>query len=192
LKVLIAASFREKKGIPIALEALARLRREIPLEITLIGDANQEPRNQSEKQEILNAIQRGGLSGQIRLLGYVPTEVLFEEAYRHHIYLAPSITASDGDTEGGAPVALIELLASGMPVVSTNHCDIPEVLDHGAAGLMAQERDSEGLLELLRKLAAHPEDWPRLATAGRRHVEKEFDAVTQGVRLAEHYFRLTS
>jgi len=187
LKVLIAASFREKKGIPFALEALSQLRRIVPLEVTIIGDANAEPRNQQEKRNILSTIQKTGLGGVVRMLGYQPSRVLFEEAYRHHVYLAPSVTAVDGDTEGGAPVALIEMLATGMMVVSTNHCDIPEVLAHGAVGLMAAERDLEGLYSRLLQLVDAPEAWEARATAGRAHVQEQFDAKVQGLRLARQY-----
>lgn len=191
LKVLIAASFREKKGIPYALQALGQLRAEgVPLCITLIGDANREPRNQLEKQKIMTALKAAGLEGQVRLLGFQTAAALQEEAYRHHVYLAPSVTAADGDTEGGAPVALIEMLASGMMVVSTEHCDIPEVLDQGRVGLMARERDPQGLATHLRFLVEHPEAWEPLAAAGRRHVEQNYDAAIQGLRLAGHYRRL--
>ena len=64
---------------------------------------------------------------------------------KHDVFLAPSVTASNGDTEGGAPVAIIEMAASGMPIVSTRHCDIPSVVLDGVTGLLAAERDSEGL-----------------------------------------------
>ena len=73
----------------------------------------------------------------MRLLGYVSRETLREEAYEHDVFLAPSVTASNGDTEGGAPVAIIEMSASGMPIVSTNHCDIPSVVLDGVTGLLA-------------------------------------------------------
>ncbi len=70
-------------------------------------------------------------------MGYQPHSTLFAEAYRHHIFLSPSVTASTGDTEGGAPVSLIEMAATGMLIVSTTHCDIPEVIKHGVTGLLA-------------------------------------------------------
>src|SRR5688572_24172665 len=69
LKVLIAGSFTEKKGIPYALEALGRIHGEVPLEITVIGDANTHPRNQEEKRRILATIERCGLAAHVRLLG---------------------------------------------------------------------------------------------------------------------------
>lgn len=186
-RALIAASFREKKGIPYAIEALGLLNTEIPVELTIIGDADAGRASRREKQKILDALKLSGLSPKARLLGYQPHEVFLREAYRHHVFISPSVTASDGDTEGGAPVTLIEMAASGMPIVSTRHCDIPEILHHGATGLLAEERNVEELSDHLRRLVKHPEQWGTMLAAGRRHVEREYDAKKQSSRLAALY-----
>jgi colanic acid/amylovoran biosynthesis glycosyltransferase len=190
LRVLLAASFREKKGIPYALEALGVLQREVPLEITIIGDAGSEARSQTEKTRILAVIDRYQLAPRVRLCGFQPHQVFFQEAYRHHLFLSPSVTAQDGDTEGGAPVSLIEMLASGMPVVATRHCDIPEVVKHQESGLLADERDVAGLVEQLRWWLSNPERWQEMLECGRQHVEKEFNARTQGETLGAIYREL--
>ena len=187
LRVLIAASFREKKGIPYALEALGRMQHDVPLEITIIGDATAEARSQAEKKKILATIEKYNLHSKVRLLGYQPHTVLFEEAYKHHIFLAPSVTASDGDTEGGAPVVIIEMAATGILIVSTTHCDIPELVQNGVTGLLAQERNVDGLVYQLKSLIAHPEQWAKMLEAGRRYVAKEYNARIQGERLAAIY-----
>lgn len=190
LRVLIAASFREKKGIPDAFDALARLRGRVPLEVTVIGDSTGEPRTQQEKRAILAAIERSGLAGDTRLLGYQPHRAVIEEAYRHHVFLSPSLTPEDGDTEGGAPVSLIEMAATGMPIVSTRHCDIPQVVEHGVGGLLAEERDVAGIAAHLAWLVDHPERWSEMGEAARRHVEVRFDVRTQAAALAEIYREL--
>jgi colanic acid/amylovoran biosynthesis glycosyltransferase len=190
LRVLLAASFREKKGLTYALEALGVLLHDIPLEITIVGDAGREARSKIEKAKILSVIDRLGLAPRIRLCGFQPHQFFFQEAYRHHLFLSPSVTAQDGDTEGGAPVSLIEMMASGMPVVATRHCDIPEVVRHLENGLLADERDVTGLVEQLRWWVGNPERWPAMLECGRQHVEKEFNAQTQGERLGSIYREL--
>jgi colanic acid/amylovoran biosynthesis glycosyltransferase len=187
LRVLIAASFREKKGIPAALEALGRVQSEIPLEITIIGDANNESKSRSEKRKILAVIHEYDLLKKVRMLGYQPHSIFLDEALKHHIFLAPSITASDGDSEGGAPVSIIEMMASGMPVVSTRHCDIPEVTRNGEFALLAAELDVSGLVEHIRWLARHPEDWGVMLVKARQNVEAEFNAKIQGEKLGSFY-----
>jgi colanic acid/amylovoran biosynthesis glycosyltransferase len=190
LRILIASSFQEKKGIPYALEALGRIQHDFRLEITIIGDSKNELRSLIEKNKVLDMIGRFNLQEKVRMLGYQPFAVLFEEAYKHHIFLSPSITAVDGDTEGGVPVSIIEMVATGMPVVSTLHCDIPEVIHHGVTGLLVQERDVEGLVASLRWLIEHEDQWCAMSERGRKHVEAEYNGKIQGERLANIYKEL--
>lgn len=190
LRVMIAASFKEKKGIPFALEALGQLKDRIPLEITIIGDASGEERSQREKSRILEVIEKYGLASLIRFMGYQPYKVLFEEAYRHHLFLSPSVTAMDGDTEGGAPVSIIEMAATGMPIVSTFHCDIPEVVKDGETGLLAEERNAPQLCEKILWLVQNAGSWRKMLDGGRERIETQFDAKIQGLRLGGIYDHL--
>lgn len=197
LRVLIAASFREKKGIPYAMGALGRLQKEVPLEVTVIGGVAEVPilgnwsksvsGSEAEKERILSAIDEWGLDDQVRLMGYQPHDVLMEEAYKHHVFLQPSVTAQNGDGEGGAPVTLVEMSATGMPIVSTEHCDIPSVVKHNETGFLAPERDPDALARYLRRLVKAPNRWAELGRAGRAHIEAEYNAQVQGQRLADRY-----
>lgn len=187
LRILVAASFREKKGIPLAIAAVARLAERFPVQLTIVGNAGSNPKSIAEKKKIHQAVQDNGVGSITRFLGYLPFPELLQEAYRNHVFLAPSLTASDGDSEGGAPVTLIEMAATGMPVVSTRHADIPEVIIDRAGGLLANEDDVAGLFENLFWLVSNPEKWEPMAEFARRHVELEFDAKRQGERLSERY-----
>ena len=187
LSVLIAGSFKEKKGIPFALEALGALQGDVSLKVTVIGDAGHEERSRLEKKRILETIAKRNLGERVRMLGYTTYERFFEEAYGHHIFLSPSVTASDGDTEGGAPVSLIDMAATGRVLVSTRHCDIPEVVLHGKTGLLAEERNVDELVEHLHWLIDNPDKWKAMVTAGRSRIETEFNARVQGRRLADIY-----
>lgn len=187
LKVLIAASFREKKGIPYALEALARIEPEIPLSITIIGDADGSPEGMAEKEKILALLKKTPLGAKTRLLGYSPQNILWQEAYDHHLFLSPSVMAANGDTEGGAPVSLIEMAASGMPIVSSFHCDIPAVIKDGETGWLAEERNVGAIVASLQRWIVEPAAWPKMLAAGRCHIEEKYDARVQGQILARHY-----
>lgn len=187
LRIMIAASFREKKGIPDAIRAVGLLNRDIPLQLTIIGDAGQDTQSRREKSLIISDLEKEGLMQNTRLLGYQPHQVMLDEAYRQHIFLSPSLTAQDGDTEGGAPVSLIEMAATGMPIVSTRHCDIPEVILDGVTGLLADERDVHELHRHLRWWASHPEAWEDMLTSGRQHIEREYALTQQVAKLVTHY-----
>jgi len=184
LRILIAATFREKKGIPIAIEALGKIQHEFPIEITLIGEATHEKRSQVERENIFQKIAHHQLESRIRLLGFQPHSVLLEEAYRHHIFLSPSITAEDGDTEGGAPVSIIEMAASGMPIVSTRHCDIPDVMRPEISRFLVSERDPDAIVEVIRNMVNNWGDLGNPLATLRNHIENEYDDKIQGERLA--------
>jgi colanic acid/amylovoran biosynthesis glycosyltransferase len=186
LRILMAAAFVEKKGIPDGVRAVARLARSRPIELTLVGDADVRRDAQDEKRRILDAIAAEGIGREVRLLGFQSHAVLAREMAQHHVFLQPSRHAADGDSEGGAPVSLIEAVASGMAVVSTTHCDIPGVVIHGTTGWLAPERDVEALERGLRWWTEQP-DWERILIAGRRRIEAEFDAARQAQRLAAIY-----
>lgn len=190
LRVLMAAAFKEKKGLPRGIEALGLLRGSLDLELTIIGGSSPSTEGVAEEQRIHAAIDRAGLRNRVRLLGYQPHRVLHEEARKHHLFLAPSLTAADGDTEGGAPVTLIEMAASGIPIVSTRHCDIPGVIEDEVTGLLAPEADTPALAERIERMVKTSDAWATMLAAGRRRVEASFDARIQGVRLAELYAEL--
>jgi colanic acid/amylovoran biosynthesis glycosyltransferase len=190
LRVLMAGSFREKKGLPYAVDALGLLVRDgVDVEATLIG-GGRDAEGRREGARVAAAAARHGITGRIRMLGYVPHARLMEEAEAHDVFLAPSVTAANGDAEGGAPVAVIEMAATGMPVVSTLHCDIPFVLGEPNRRLLAPERDPEALAAAVRELLRMP--WESLTRANRALVEREMDGRTQARRLAAHYADLTA
>jgi colanic acid/amylovoran biosynthesis glycosyltransferase len=186
LRILIAGSFREKKGIPYAIEALGLYRRKNKnIEVTIIGDADHINRSIQEKERILEAIRKFGMESSVRMLGYQPHEVLLQEAYCHHIFLSPSVISEDGDCEGGAPVSIIEMAASGMPVVSTLHCDIPYMLSAQNQPFLVPERNSEALCVAIETL--YKSDWAEIIQANRVLIEQELDVRKQASKLAGIY-----
>ncbi|RZU98354.1 glycosyltransferase [Spiribacter vilamensis] len=187
LRVLMAASFREKKGLTYGIRALALLAERVPVELTLIGDAGSHPKSVAEKHRIEAVLAETGLMDRTRLLGYQPYARLLKESDAHHVFLSPSVTASDGDTEGGAPVTLIEMAAIGIPIVSSRHADIPGVVEDGVGGLLADEGDVKGLAACLARFVDEPALSWELTAAARRHVEQSFDASAQGRALAAVY-----
>ncbi len=181
---LIAASFREKKGILYALEAMARLVGKHPrLRLRIVGDGPLRP-------QIRARAEAADLGGRVAFLGYLPYPEYVEELTRAHFLLAPSVTAADGDTEGGAPVCLIEAQASGLPCVATTHCDIPAVTRPGRSALLAPERDVPALAERIDELLSDPQRWPEMGMAGRAHVEAEYNIRRQVLRMNEVYREL--
>src|SRR5262249_15706969 len=185
-KVLIAGTFREKKGIPYALRAVDRAHKRNPrLQVTLVGDSAGKPGDEDEKREILALIGRS--SCPVNWIGFQPYPVFQKLLLEHHIFLSTRVTARDGDSEGGAPVSIIEAEATGMPVVSSNHADIPEVVVDGESALLSPERDVDGLAEHLERLVSEPSLWELVGRRGRAQLERQHDVRLQTARLENIY-----
>ena len=193
LKILVASSFREKKGIPDAIDAAGAVAREMGgVTLTIVGDASDDPRSLVEKERVAAAVERQRDVLPIRMLGYATHEELLGEAYGHDVFVAASRHASDGDSEGGAPVVLLDMAATGMPVVATRHCDIPGVVPEGRAGLLADEGDITGLAAALRRIASEPDLGPGLGEGARRHVESAHDVRVLGAALGRIYAEIAA
>lgn len=186
--VLVVGRFTEKKGFPGAVEAFAAARARFPgMHLTIVGDSTGNPESLKEKARILERIERCGVQDAVHMPGFCSHERLREIVAQHHILLSPSLLARSGDTEGGAPVILIEAAASGMPVVASDHADNPYVVLDNETGHIVPERDGDRLSEALIRLAAHPRRWARMGMRARRHVEARYDARQQGRELAGIY-----
>ncbi len=186
-RILMAAAFRPKKGLLYGLKALENVASRFDFKITLVGDATGDAESVREKKRILEFLATSPLAGRVEMTGFLSAEQLMGIAGNHHIYLAPSVTADNGDSEGGAPVSLIEMAASGMPAISSRHCDIPGVIRDGESGLLADERDVDGIAACLEKLMSQPESWIGMTDNARRHIETHFDAEKQGFSLYKLY-----
>jgi colanic acid/amylovoran biosynthesis glycosyltransferase len=103
------------------------------------------------------------------------------------VYLAPSVTAIDGDCEGGAPVSLIEAGASGMIIVSTRHCDIPGVIDEGRTGWLSEEHDTDAMAANLIRVWESRDAWEPSQIALRQHIETSFHHRQQAEALLRVY-----
>lgn len=87
-------------------------------------------------------------------------------------------------------MALMEAMAVGLPVVSTLHSGIPELVEDARSGFIVPERDVDALRVRLKRLIAAPGDWPALGTAGRQRVEDAFNIHRQNDKLVETFLRL--
>lgn len=168
VRLLSVARLTEKKGIEYALRALDSLDpRATEVRYEIVGDG-------PLRQDLERLAADLGLQEVVEFRGSQPREEVLRSLYNAHLFLAPSVTASDGDQEG-IPVAIMEAMATGLPVLTTRHSGIPELVDDGVSGYMVPERDAEALGERLACLLQHPDPWEEMGRAGRRRVEEEFD-----------------
>lgn len=174
-----------KKGHDVALRALAMLRRrrpELAISFVLVGEGPLlESLKAKAKADDLEdmAVFRGALGHESSLSAIGAADV----------FVLPSRTAADGDMEG-IPVVLMEAMALGKPVISTRHSGIPELIEDGVSGLLADENDPAGIAAAMERLVDDAQLRHRLGTSARQTVMAEFNEVTQGERLRQLYVDL--
>ncbi len=168
--VLFVGRFTEKKGCEYLIRAMERVQADYPeVSLHLIGDG---PLRQN-----LETLAAKHLK-QYKFLGMrTPSEVQ-QAMNRAQLLVAPSVTASQGDSEG-LPNVVIEAQAMGLPIVSTNHAGIPEGVIHGETGFLAPERDVEALAHHCLSLLGDSCLWSRFSDRGQAHVRDHFDRTKQ-------------
>ncbi|BAZ10702.1 glycosyltransferase [Calothrix sp. NIES-4071] len=169
-KVKIATTGRlvEKKGIEYAIRAVAKIAQSHPnIEYNIIGDG--ELKNHFE--QLITELNIGHI---VKLLGWKQQKEIVHILDNSHIFIAPSVTASDGNQD--APVnTLKEAMAMGLPVISTIHGGIPELVQDNISGFLVPERDSDAIAQKLTYLISHPQLWEQMGTSGRARVEEKYD-----------------
>lgn len=180
VRLLTIARFVEKKGIEYSIRAFAEARKKCgDLRYDLVGDG-------PLRERIEKLVRELQLEEPVVFHGYCEADRVRELMAAAHILVLSSATAADGDQEC-TPVSLMDAQASGMPVLSTRHSGIPEVVVDGQSGFLVPERDVPALAERLVYLVEHPETWPKMGRRGRRHIEQNYDSEVLSGRLVEIY-----
>lgn len=170
--ILFVGRLIEKKGPLDALEAFAQARSLVSeqlraeMRLRIVGDGPLQTAVQSRVHDL-------GLQECVDFLGVQPPPAVADWMARSRCLLLPSRTASDGDAEG-CPVAVLEAQLSGLPVVSTWHAGIPEVIENHKTGLLLDEGDVAGLASALALMCRDPRRAQQLGSAGRARVMTHF------------------
>jgi glycosyltransferase involved in cell wall biosynthesis len=168
--VLFVGRLTEKKGCEYLIQAMAQVQLELPdVELVMIGDGPLKPQLEAQAAKLLR---------RYRFLGTQPPDVVRNWMNRAWLLAAPSVTASQGDSEG-LPNVVLEAQAMALPVVSTTHAGIPEAVIHGETGFLTAERDVKGLAKYSLQLLKNLDLWQHFSAKGREHVETNFDRAKQ-------------
>lgn len=170
----------EKKGVEYTIRAASKLKEQLGeglFYLTIIGNGPLE----KELRELNSEL---GLNDIVTFTGALAHKEVAVYLEKSDAFLLPSVTAQNGDMEG-IPVALMEAMASGLPVISTRHSGIPELVIDNKTGLLADERDASGLADAMLRILQNHEDRNHLAEAARFHVETEFNNEVCNQKLSE-------
>jgi glycosyltransferase involved in cell wall biosynthesis len=178
LTIACVASLEPRKGHRILLEAVARLRAEgLPIRLSLVGEGE-------TRGELEAAIAMLGVGDVVTMHGGQPNRQVRKLLVDSDIYVQPSMITRTGKSEG-IPVALMEAMATGLPVVATDISGVPELVDDRINGLLVPENDVNALVKALQLLCEDPGLRHELGTAARHAVEREYDLSVNVGRLRE-------
>ena len=166
---LCPANFVPKKGHKYLLEGCRILAdKGVEFKCLIAGDGHLE-------QELKRMAASLGLNGYVEFTGRLPHEELFRLYGERKIQavVLPSIVTEDRQKEG-IPVALMEAMAYGIPVISTNTGGIPELIGNGE-GIMIPPGDSAAIAGALERLACDRQYYRELCERGRRKIEADFN-----------------
>jgi glycosyltransferase involved in cell wall biosynthesis len=167
----------QKKGFPDLLTACSTLKNaQAPFRLRIYGDGPM-------RAELAVLRDRLGLRDEVELVGERDGEEVLRAYQRADIFaLTPCVTA-DGDRDG-VPNVIVEAMACGLPVVTTDAGGVAEAVQHGVNGLVATPRDVGTLARHLTELVTDGTRRRALGEAGRRMVEERFDVRTAARQLS--------
>jgi colanic acid/amylovoran biosynthesis glycosyltransferase len=176
--VLFVGRLVEKKGCAYLIRAMASVQQTYPdCLLTIIGDGPLRGYLESHAKEL-------GVS--CRFLGAQPATIVREHLRTTRIFCAPSVTAENGDSEG-LGIVFAEAGAMGIPVVSSLHGGIPEVVSDGRTGLLVHEKDHPALTAAIASLLGNASLWEQFRHNARAHIEHSFDLTKQTAELETIY-----
>lgn len=126
------------------------------------------------KNTCMNLIKVLGLEKNIELPGVITPEQFQEYLTSARAFIQHSVTAVNGDMEG-TPLAILESSCAGLPVISTKHAGIPDVIINNKTGLLVDEHDIYGMANHMIELLDYPEKAKILGSAGKKNISENFN-----------------
>jgi glycosyltransferase involved in cell wall biosynthesis len=163
--VLAVGRLIEKKGLADLVHACGLLvERGVDVRLQIAGDG-------PLRGELEQAAARSG--ADVIFHGALPHEAVLELYRRAAVFCLPCVVASTGDRDG-LPTSVLEAMALGVPVVTTDVNGLRELVVHGRTGLVVPERDAPALAEALGRLLSDAELAEQLAAGARRLIESRY------------------
>ncbi|KIC47832.1 glycosyltransferase [Tateyamaria sp. ANG-S1] len=167
-EILAVGRLVEKKGFHFLIEALRIMRsegRDVTCRIVGAGD---------EEDHLRAQIAESDLADYIQLEGPRPQAEVIELMRNAAVLACPCVVGSDGNRDG-LPTVLLEAMAIGLPVISTDVVGIPELVRNRDTGLLVPEGDADALATALVEVIGDPDLRQDLSQRARALIERDFD-----------------
>ena len=143
------------------------------------------------KTELLKQAEQEGVADRITFLGPVANDTVPEWLCGLNQFVLACRVDSNGDMDG-IPVALMESMAAGIPVISTTVSAIPELIENETSGLIVPPADSQALADAIAGLIDCAELRSRCIAGGRVKIEGEFSEEVNAEKLSQLFKSILS
>lgn len=168
LEITSVGSLIEKKGHEFLIKACSKLKeKDIPFHCVIIGTGPQH-------DYLENLIKENNLVNEVILPGRMSQDWVKERLRSSQMFVLACVTTEDNDQDG-IPVAIMEAIAMGVPVISTAVSGIPELIKHEKTGLLVKQRDPDALAAAMIRLSEHPEKGEVINQNSYELIEREYD-----------------
>ncbi|MEM2459536.1 MAG: glycosyltransferase family 4 protein, partial [Candidatus Bathyarchaeia archaeon] len=164
LLILYVGRLYSRKGLPTLISSIPYVVRKIRNVRFLISGKGLR----DEEQRLKGYVKKFKVESNVCFLGYYPDEMLPRLYQAADIFVFPSIYEN-------MPFAVLEALASGLPVITTKVGGIPEIIDDGENGFLIEPFNARKLAERLLYLVENPTVAYEMGAAGRKTVEERFN-----------------
>jgi glycosyltransferase involved in cell wall biosynthesis len=181
--ILFVGRLVEKKGVRDLISAFSLLNDVYQNQsvLWLVGDGN-------ERDSLEQQVKELNLQDKIKFFGKLPNQQLPDFYASADLFVAPSIIDTKGDTEGQG-VMLLEAMASGLPIISTNIGGITEIVEDGSNGILVSQQNTEELKNTIEKLLNNSNVRTTLSNNARKTAQN-YDWINIGEKFSALYKRL--
>ena len=182
LKLVQISSYNKKKGHEYTLKAFAKSLEKCPnMKLTLVG------RGPTHK-ECIELATGLDLNSHVEFVDFIDYATLHSFLKDFDVFIHPSCYSDDHDCEGGAPVVLLDAQATGMPIISTKHCDIPSEVINEKTGLLSTEKNVDEIAQNIERFY-HMDDqeYTVFSTSAFEHIEENYNISKNALLLKKIY-----
>ncbi len=171
------SSLVEKKGHIYTIKAFKLFKdanKDLNVKLTFTGEGDR-------KNELLGLVKELGLESDIEFVGTLKPNQVSEALRSADVFLHHSVTGTFGDMEG-IPTSIMEAMAMELPIVSTFHSGIPELIENGVNGYLVNEMDIINYAERMKESLNMG-----FLSINKRKILEEYNLVLHNHKLFEIY-----